>query len=74
MKRSRGNELIASLREFIARQRAQAFEDAMARMAADPDIRAECAAISTDFDPAALDALPRQPASSKAVRLKRKPT
>jgi predicted nucleic acid-binding protein len=35
--------------EFAAQQKAHAFEEAMAQMAADPAIRAACAAISRDF-------------------------
>ena len=38
--------VIAALQEYAASQSERAFEDAMARMAADPTIRAECAAIS----------------------------
>ena len=49
--------VIVSLQEFAARHRAQAFDDAMARMASDPAIRAECAAISGDFASADLDGL-----------------
>lgn len=46
-----------SLREFVARRKALALEAAMARMAADPAIRRECAAIAADFAPADFDGL-----------------
>ena len=52
------NRLVAvALREFAARQTARTFEEAMAQMAADPAIRAECAAISRDFATAEADGL-----------------
>jgi hypothetical protein len=41
--------VVVALREFVAHRRAQAFEEAMARMATDPAIRAECAGISREF-------------------------
>jgi hypothetical protein len=44
------NRLVTvALQEFASRRKARAFEDDMARMAADPAIRAECAAISKAF-------------------------
>jgi hypothetical protein len=44
------NRLVTiALRDFAARQKAIAFEEAMARMAADPAIRSEDAAISREF-------------------------
>lgn len=44
------NRLVTvALQAFVAQQRARAFEEAMARMAADPAMRAECAAISREF-------------------------
>jgi hypothetical protein len=52
------NRLVTvALQEFAARQTAQSFEEAMARMAADPAIRAECAAIGRDFAIAEADGL-----------------
>lgn len=52
------NRLVTvALQEFAAHQKAQAFEEAMARMAADPAIRAECAAISKDFAATEVDGL-----------------
>lgn len=52
------NRLVTvALQEFVARQTAQSFEEAMARMAADPAIRAECAAIGRDFAIAEADGL-----------------
>ena len=46
--------------EFAAQQKARAFEEAMAKMATDPAIRAECAAISGDFALAEADG-PKEP-------------
>ena len=44
------NRLVTvALQEFAARQKAREFEDAIAAMARDPAIRAECAAISKAF-------------------------
>ena len=44
------NRLVTvALREFATQQQARAFEEAIAKMATDPAIRAECAAISRDF-------------------------
>ncbi len=52
------NRLVATaLREFAARQKRRAVEDAIARMAADPAIRAECDLISQEFAPAEADGL-----------------
>lgn len=54
------NRLVAeSLREFVARRRAQLFEVAMTEMAADPAVRKECAAIAAEFAPAEMDGLRR---------------
>ena len=49
--------LLVSLEEYVARRKAAAFEQAMARMAGDPDLRQECARIDAEFAPAALDGL-----------------
>ena len=49
--------VILSLQQYITNQKAAAFEEAMARMAADPFIRAESAAISKEFEPAGMDGL-----------------
>lgn len=49
--------VIFSLQEYIARQKAAAFELAMSKMAADPVILAQCAAISKEFDVAGMDGL-----------------
>ena len=46
-----------ALQEFATHRRARGFEEAMARMAADPAIRAECAAISRKFTVSDLDGL-----------------
>ena len=44
------NRLVrVALEEFAGRRRAQAFERAMAEMARDPAIRAQCAAIQRQF-------------------------
>jgi hypothetical protein len=52
------NRLVTvALQEFAARQTARTFEEAMAQMAADPAIRAECAAICNDFATAEADGL-----------------
>jgi len=54
------NRLVSvALREFAAQQRARAFDEAMARMAADPAIRAECTAISREFTATEADGLKR---------------
>jgi len=52
------NRLVAvALQEFAARQTTRTFEEAMTQMAADPAIRAECAAISRDFATTEADGL-----------------
>jgi hypothetical protein len=44
------NRLVSvALQNFANQQKAEAFEEAMARMAADPSIKAECTAISREF-------------------------
>ena len=44
------NRLVTvALQEFAVRQREQAFEEAMAKMAKDPAIHAQCTAISKEF-------------------------
>jgi len=48
--RTNFNRLVSvALQKFASQRKAEAFEEAMARMAADPSIRAECAAISREF-------------------------
>lgn len=50
------NRLVTeSLREFVVRRRAVAFDAAMAQMAADPAVRKECAAIASEFASTELD-------------------
>lgn len=45
------NRLVTvALKDYAARQKARAFEEAMARMAADPAIRSEAASISREFN------------------------
>jgi len=52
------NRLVTvALQEYAGRRKARAFEEAMARMAADPAIRTECAAIARDFARAETDGL-----------------
>jgi len=52
------NRLVTlALQEFAARRTARTFEEAMAQIAADPAIRAECATISKDFATAEADGL-----------------
>ena len=54
------NRLVSvALREFATHQKARAFDEAMARMADDPAIRAECAAISREFAATEADGLKR---------------
>lgn len=49
--------MIISLQEYVARRKATAFEEAMARMASDPAIQAECRTIALEFAPADMDGL-----------------
>jgi hypothetical protein len=56
-RRNLNRMVITALREFVAARKARAFEQAMARMAADPAIRRECAAIAREFAPAESDGL-----------------
>ncbi|MFQ5779979.1 MAG: hypothetical protein ACE5HN_04235 [Nitrospiria bacterium] len=52
------NRLVTvALQAFASRQKARAFEKAMAQMAADPAIHSECIAISKDFAIAEADGL-----------------
>jgi hypothetical protein len=52
------NRLVTmALQEFAAKRKERAFEEAMARMAADPAIQAECASISKEFATAETDGL-----------------
>jgi hypothetical protein len=54
------NRLVTvALQEFAAKRRERAFEQAIAQMAADPAIQAECAAITKDFTVAEADGLKR---------------
>ncbi len=54
------NRLVAhSLAEFIARQKARAFDEAMASMAADPAIRRECGAIAEELAGTEMDGFER---------------
>jgi len=49
--------VVVSLRDFVARRRAEAFQQAMAEMGTDPAIRSECAAIAEEFAPTERDGL-----------------
>lgn len=49
--------VMISLRDFVARRRTEAFAEAMAEMAADPAIRSESAAITSEFIVAENDGL-----------------
>ncbi|MSQ32830.1 MAG: hypothetical protein EXR60_00135 [Dehalococcoidia bacterium] len=49
--------VVTALHEFVERQRARAFAESVARMAKDPAIQAECAAIARDFAGAEADGL-----------------
>jgi hypothetical protein len=52
------NRLVTvALQEFAAKRRERAFEQAIAQMAADPAIQAECAVIAKDFTIAEADGL-----------------
>lgn len=54
------NRLVTvALQEYAVRRRERAFENAMARMAADPAIQKECAAIGREFAAAESDGLGR---------------
>jgi metal-responsive CopG/Arc/MetJ family transcriptional regulator len=49
--------VILSLQEYISRRRRQEFDRAVAAMAEDPQIQAECAAIARDFAATEMDVL-----------------
>ena len=49
--------VILSLQEYVSRRRRQQFESAVAAMAQDPQVQAECAAIAKDFAAAEMDGL-----------------
>lgn len=49
--------VVISLEEYVKRRRIEAFEAAMAAMAADPAIRKACAVIESEFRAADLDGL-----------------
>ena len=52
------NRLVTvALEEFTRAQKARAFEEAMARMGADPTIQAECGAIAKEFAATEADGL-----------------
>lgn len=50
--------VIASLRDFVAQRRRQAFEESMAAMAADPAIQFASATINAEFESTERDGLP----------------
>ncbi len=47
--------VIVSLQEYVARRRRQEFDSAIAAMAEDPQVQAECAAIARDFATTEMD-------------------
>ena len=49
--------VITALQEYVARQKALGFEEAMAQMAADPVIQSASRVISREFEPAEADGL-----------------
>jgi metal-responsive CopG/Arc/MetJ family transcriptional regulator len=49
--------VIVSLQEYISRRRQLEFESAVAAMAKDPQVLAECAAIARDFAATEMDGL-----------------
>jgi uncharacterized protein YbaA (DUF1428 family) len=49
--------VILSLREYVSRRRRQEFDSAVAAMAEDPQVQAECAAIARDFAATEMDGL-----------------
>jgi hypothetical protein len=49
--------VILSLQEYVSRRRRQEFEGAVAAMAEDPQVQAECAAIARDFAATETDGL-----------------
>ena len=49
--------VVVSLQQYVAARKTAAYEEAVAQMAADPAIQAECAAIAREFAPADLDGL-----------------
>jgi metal-responsive CopG/Arc/MetJ family transcriptional regulator len=49
--------VILSLQEYISRRRRQEFDRAIAAMAEDPQVQAECAAIARDFAATEMDGL-----------------
>lgn len=52
------NRLVTvALQEFASRRKARQFEEAMAQMAADPAIQAECESIAKEFAAAETDGL-----------------
>ena len=52
------NRLVTvALQEFASKRKDRAFEETMAKMAADPAIQAECALILKDFSAAEADGL-----------------
>jgi hypothetical protein len=58
--------VITALKEYVARQKALAFEEAMGRMAADPAIWVESEKITREFKPAELDGLESKDDSTRS--------
>jgi hypothetical protein len=57
MKGNLNRLVVTSLRDFVARRRADQFEKEMAAMAADPGIRSGCEAIADEFATTEWDGL-----------------
>jgi len=57
LRRNMNRLVTVALREYVAHHRERDFEEAMARMAADPAIRTECATIFREFAGAEADGL-----------------
>lgn len=49
--------VILSLQEYVSRRRRLEFESAVAAMAEDPQVQAECAAIAKDFAATEMDGI-----------------
>jgi hypothetical protein len=49
--------VIISLQEYVSRRRRLEFDSAIAAMAEDPQVQAECAAIAKDFATTEMDGL-----------------
>jgi hypothetical protein len=64
--------VITALKDLVRAKRRQEFEEAMARMAADPAIQAENTAIAREFSAADADGLPDETPKRARGRHQRK--